>query len=212
MASFEPIIRMDENAFIRREKMQQPKMGRKALTDMTNSKKPLAKDRSSVKNLNSLKAPEKVVPPKISRKPLGDLTNSKQPCVDEKSSKQNCTENVSAVKKEKLYSFASGEGFLHNHNQCIKANRLSLNMSMDYFLETVALKRDSSALQLNQLHKSSTLELDTSSMTIQEMEFLDISAPPSPPTPRFAGSPCGDLDFKNLELSPLKLKDSPVRG
>ena len=141
MASFEPIIRMDENAFIRREKMQQPKMGRKALTDMTNSKKPLAKDRSSVKNLNSLKAPEKVVHPKISRKPLGDLTNSKQPCINEKQSKKNCTENVSTVKKEKLYSFASGEGFLHNHNECIKANRQSLNMSMDYFLETVALKR-----------------------------------------------------------------------
>ena len=95
MASFEPIIRMDENAFIPREKMQPPKMGRKALTDMTNSKRPLAKDRSSVKNLNSLKAPEKVLQPKISRKPLGDLTNSKQPCVNENSSKKNCIENVS---------------------------------------------------------------------------------------------------------------------
>ncbi|CAO2836596.1 unnamed protein product [Amaranthus hypochondriacus] len=191
MASFEPIIRMDENAFIPREKMQQPKKGRKALADMTNSKKPLAKEKSSVKNLNSLKAPEKVLQPKISRKPLGDLTNSKQPCINEISSKKNCIGNVSA----------SGEGFLHNHNECMKANRQSLNMSMDYFLETVALKRDSSALQLPQLHKSSTLELDTS-MTIEEMEFLDISAPPSPPTPRFAGSPGRDLDFVNLELSP----------
>ncbi|CAO2813970.1 unnamed protein product [Amaranthus hypochondriacus] len=95
--------------------MQQLKMGRKALTNMTNSKKPLAKDRSSMKNLNNLKAPEKVVQPKISKKPLRDLTNSKQPCVNEISSKKNCTENVSTVKKEQLYSFASGEGFLHYH-------------------------------------------------------------------------------------------------
>ncbi|CAO2813969.1 unnamed protein product [Amaranthus hypochondriacus] len=106
MAFFEPIISMDENVFIHREKMQPPKKGRKALTDMTNSKKSLAKDRSSMKNLNSLKAPEKVVQPKISRKPLGDLTNLKQPCVNEISTKKNRTENVFAVKKEQLYSFA----------------------------------------------------------------------------------------------------------
>ena len=141
MASFEPTISLDEYAFIPREKMQQPKMGRKAITDMTKSKKQLAKDNSSVKNLNTLKAPEKVVQPKIRRKPLGDLTNSKQPCVLENSSKKNCIKNVYAFKKEQLYSFASGEGFLHNHNECMKANPQLLNMSMDYFLETVALKR-----------------------------------------------------------------------
>ena len=55
------------------------------------------------------------------------------------------------------------------------------------------------------------IQLDTS-MTIEEVEFLNISAPPSPQTPRFAGSPSRDLDCKNLELSPLRLKDTPVRG
>lgn len=145
MTSFDPIIRMDENAFRAHEKIHHPRVPRKPLTDMTNSRKPLATEKSSVKNFSGFKAPEKVVP-KVGRKPLGDLTNSKKLRAQEKSSKnKNCIENLpvaaAAVKKEQVHSFACGEGFLHNHNDCIKANRQSLSMSMDYFLETVALKR-----------------------------------------------------------------------
>ncbi|XP_021765054.1 protein PATRONUS 2 [Chenopodium quinoa] len=215
MTSFEPIIRMDENAFRAHEKIQQPRVGRKPLTDMTNSRKPTAKDKSSVKNISGFKAPEKVLQPnKIGRKPLGDLTNSKKPTAQEKSAKNNCTQSVSAaVKKEQVQSFALGEGFLHNHDECIKANRQS--MSLDYFLETVALKRDSASVatpQHPELSKAANLELEIP-MEIEEMEIetWDVCAPESPQAPKSPRSPDWSMDFHDLELSPLKLKESPVR-
>lgn len=215
MASFEPIIRINENAFRAHEKIQPgPKVGRKPLSDMTNSRKPLAKDKSSVKNISGFKAPEKVVQPKVGRKPLGDLTNSKKPPAQEKSSKKNCIGNLSAaVNKEQVHSLALGEGFLHNHDECIKANRQSFTMSTDYFLETVALKRDSTSATttswLCQPLKASNLELEIL-MEIEEMEIgnLDLCAPLSSPTLKSPRSP--SMDFKNLEFSPLKLKESLI--
>lgn len=140
MASFEPIIRIDENSFRAPEKFH-PRKARKPLSDMSNSRNPLVKEKSLAKNFNVFKASEKLVQPKVGRKPLGDLTNSSKPPAQEKTSKKNYIENRSAVNKDQGHSFAAGEGFLHNHNDCIKAHQQSLTMSLDYFLETVALKR-----------------------------------------------------------------------
>lgn len=146
MAYFEPLIRMDENVFRAPEKMQ-PRGSRKPLSDMTNSRKPVAKDKSSMKNISGFKASEKgMAPPKAGRKPLGDLTNSNKPRAQEKSSKKNCVENVSVSVS---HTFGLGEGFLHNHDECIKANKQSLTMSMDYFLETIALKRGENLLLID---------------------------------------------------------------
>lgn len=215
MASFDTIIRMNENAFRAPEKMQS-KAGRKPLGDVTNSSKPLPKDRSSAKNFNGFKAQEKVQP-KAGRKPLSDLTNSNKPRAKEKSSKKNCTEYLSAVNEEKVHSWVPEEGFLHSHNECIKAQRQSMAMSMDYFLETVGLQRDSS-VSVCTSQVSAKLELNTPmELDKLEIDMLDICCPAtppaskSPPTPKSPGSPW-NMDWKNLDFSPLKLKESPTRN
>ena len=140
MASFEPIIRMDENAYRAPEKMHS-KAGRRPLGDVTNSSKPIAKNKSSAKTFNVSKPELKVQPSKVGRKALSDLTNSNKQRANEKSSKKNCTENLSAVHEEQVPSWILNEGFLHNHDECIKAQKQARAMSMDYFLETVGLKK-----------------------------------------------------------------------
>lgn len=219
MASFEPIIRMDENAYRAPEKMQS-KAGRKPLGDVTNSSKPLAKSKMSAKTFNVSKPQLKIQPSKVGRKPLGDLTNSNKHCANEKSSKKNCTENLSAVHEEQVPSWILNEGFLHNHDECIKAQRQSTAMSMDHFLETVGLKKDPSFSlfpELSEVAMAEKSELEIPwDLDKLELEMMDVSPPTppalkSPPTPESPGSPFSIIDWKNLELSPLKLKESPTR-
>ena len=139
MASFNPIIRMNENVYRGPEKMQSKPDGRKPLGDVTNSSKPLGKFKSFANNFNGFKGPEKVKT-KVARKPLGDLTNSQRPRAQEKSSKKILADTVS-VNVQKKQSWIKEEGFLHNHDECIKAQAQSMNMSLDYFLETIGLKK-----------------------------------------------------------------------
>ncbi|KAK9672607.1 hypothetical protein RND81_12G111700 [Saponaria officinalis] len=212
MASFDPIIRMNDNVFRGPEKMKS-KAGRKPLGDVTNSSKPLGKVKPSLKNFTGFTGPEKVQA-KTVRKPLGDLTNSQRPHAQEKSSKKNCIENVSAVNEREVNNWIKEERFLHNHDECVKAQRQSTTMSMDYFLETVGLKKDSSVssqhtsrIQYPLVASENELEIP---VELEEFE-IDICAPPTPPTPKAPGSPCWNIDWKNLNFSPMKLKDSPVR-
>ncbi|KAH9611059.1 hypothetical protein KSS87_018962 [Heliosperma pusillum] len=212
MASFDPIIRMNDNVFRGPEKLKS-KAGRKPLGDVTNSSKPLGKNKASAKTFNEFKGPEKVQA-KVVRKPLGDLTNSQRPRAQEKLSKKNCVETVSAVSELKVYDWVKEERFLHNHDECVKAQRQATTMSTDYFLETVGLKKDSSSLHTTMIRNMSTAS-DIESYTSMELEEfeIDICAPASPPTPKAPGSPpCWNIDWKNLNFSPVKLKDSPIRN
>jgi len=80
-------------------------------------------------------------PTKKGRKPFADLTNWNKPCLKEQSSRKTCTE-VPSVNEGQVHSCSlAEEGFLHNHDECIKAQGRSMTMSMDYLLETVGLKR-----------------------------------------------------------------------
>lgn len=195
--------------------MQQSKGGRKPLGDVTNSSKPLGKSKSSAKPVNGFKVQQKVLPSKAGRKPLGDLSNSIKPRANQKSSKKSCSEYLSAVSEEQVHDWGSGEGFLHNHKDCVRAQRQSMAMSMDCFLETVGLKKDSSLSvftpELPKISTATKSELEGVELDKLELEMMDVSPPTpprepvSPPAPKSPESPCWAIDWKNLRLSPLKL-------
>lgn len=123
--------------------------GRKALNDISNSRKPSAfhsvkkdnsinvisidKDPSAVKGKSS-RAPEKG---KVGRKALSDLTNSVKPRPKQAPS---LGRKLNAV-AENVPSCIAEEGFLHNHMECIKAQMTTVDK--DYFLKSVGLGRPS---------------------------------------------------------------------
>lgn len=124
--------------------------GRKALNDISNSRKPsgfhsvkkensinvisIEKDPSAVKGKSS-RAPEKG---KIGRKALTDLTNSVKP--RPKQQVPSVGRKLNAV-AENVPSCISEEGFLHNHMECIKAQMTTVDK--DYFLKSVGLGKPS---------------------------------------------------------------------
>uniref|UniRef100_A0A5B7BZU6 Uncharacterized protein n=1 Tax=Davidia involucrata TaxID=16924 RepID=A0A5B7BZU6_DAVIN len=133
-------------------------VGRKALNDISNSGKPSAFQASkkhNAKNMISVgedigvskskfsvggkanvsKAPETVQAG--GRKALRDLTNSGKPRVHQ-GPKKSQDKKLSAVAEEQTLPIAiAEEQFLHNHQECIKAQRIA--MDMDYFLKTIGL-------------------------------------------------------------------------
>lgn len=103
--------------------------GRKALNDISNSRNPSAlpsmkkdsfikKDPATVKGKSSKAAEKGRVG---GRKALGDLTNSAMP----------------RPKQILKLNAVAEEGFLHNHQECIKAQMKTVDK--DYFLKTVGL-------------------------------------------------------------------------
>ncbi|KAH6770899.1 hypothetical protein C2S52_015702 [Perilla frutescens var. hirtella] len=121
--------------------------GRKALNDISNSRKPsgfhsvkkdnpinvisIDKDPSGVKGKSS-KVPEKG---KVGgRKALSDLTNSVKPRPKQAPS---LGRKLNAVAEEKFPSCLTEERFLHNHQECIKAQMMTVDK--DYFLKSVGL-------------------------------------------------------------------------
>ncbi|KAL0358937.1 UNVERIFIED_CONTAM: hypothetical protein Sangu_0743100 [Sesamum angustifolium] len=123
--------------------------GRKALNDISNSRKPsvyhsvkkdnsinvisIEKDPIAVKAKSS-KAAEKG---KVGgRKALSDLTNSVKPPKQAPATGRK----LNAVAEENVPSCLANEGFLHNHQECIKAQMKSADM--DYFLKSVGLSND----------------------------------------------------------------------
>lgn len=122
--------------------------GRKALNDISKSGKghnslnaiPVAKDiGGGSKNTlavggktNLTKVPEKGK----SRKALSDLTNSVKPPSSQHLSKKDPEEKKINVTPS---SAIKEEGFLHNHQECITAQRRGMNY--EYFLESVGLGR-----------------------------------------------------------------------
>lgn len=128
--------------------------GRRALNDISNSRKPsvlhsvkkdnsvnvisIEKDPYAVKAKFS-KAPEKG---KVGgRKALSDLTNSVKP-----PSKQvpSMGRKLNAVAEENVPSCIVEERFLHNHQKCITAQMKAVDM--DYFLKSAGLNNGNSNL------------------------------------------------------------------
>lgn len=223
MASFESVIQPNENGFRAPGKLQS-KGGRKPLGDVTNSSKLPAKDKSSAKNFNTFRVQEHVQPNnKKGRKPFADVTNSNKLCSKDQSSKKTCTKVLSGNEGQFDSCSLANEGFLHNHDECIKAQRQSMTMSMDHFLEIVGLKRECPALVSTTQIPQVSMALESELKTVMELDkleidMLDISSPPTPPAPKSPPSlnspvsPFWSMDWKNLEFSPFKLKDSPPRN
>ncbi|KAH7557676.1 hypothetical protein ACOSP7_027537 [Xanthoceras sorbifolium] len=130
--------------------------GRKPLGDLSNSVKPmpnqsLKKQNSSIysftdketgaskitfdggKKKSFNKAPEKQQT--SARKALSDISNSRKQQLHE-APKKNLNTKVGIVADEHLDAIAE-EGFLHNHDECIKAQTKA--MDIDAFLKTVGL-------------------------------------------------------------------------
>ncbi|GMP70627.1 hypothetical protein CsSME_00029406 [Camellia sinensis var. sinensis] len=142
--------------------------GRKALNDISNSGRPSTLQTSkkhNSKNVISIggaigpskmtssfggkrnvsKGPEKAQAG--GRKALSDLTNSgKHPHVHQ-ASKKSQDKKLSVVAEEQILPRnVSEERFLHDHQECIKAQGNAIGM--DYFLKTVGLDNDDYFMQL----------------------------------------------------------------
>lgn len=133
--------------------------GRKALNEMSNSGRPSTLHSSKTHNSKNVissggeigsskilssfggkrnvsKAPGKVQAG--GRKALSDLTNSGKPRVQQ-SSKDSCCNKLSAVVEEQILSHnVTEEQLLHNHQECIKAQRKGIDI--DYFLQSIGLE------------------------------------------------------------------------
>lgn len=70
------------------------------------------------------------------RKALSDLTDSGKPHMHQ-ALKENRDKKLSAVLEEQILPHHAEEQCLHNHLECIKAQREAVDM--DYFLETIGL-------------------------------------------------------------------------
>lgn len=131
--------------------------GRKALNDISNSGRPSTLQPSKKHNSrNAISLGEDIDPSKLKsfggrtnvskalekvqvsggRKALSDLTNSPKPHMHQ-ASKENHDKKLSAVLEEQILPHFAEEQCLHNHPECIKAQRKA--MDMHYFLETIGL-------------------------------------------------------------------------
>ncbi|KAL2249019.1 UNVERIFIED_CONTAM: hypothetical protein Sindi_2375600 [Sesamum indicum] len=123
--------------------------GRKALNDISNSRKPsvhhsvrkdnsinvisIEKDPIGVKAKSSKVAEKGKVG---GRKALSNLTNSVKPPKQVLATGRK----LNSMAEENVPSCLVNEGFLHNHQECIKAQMKSVDM--DYFLKSVGLNND----------------------------------------------------------------------
>lgn len=208
--------------------------GRKALNDISNSGKPSALQASKKHNLlnvipvgkddiggskntlavggkaNLTKGSEKVK----GRKALSDLTNSVKPSAHHLSKKDQ-EKKLNVTAEESIPSSIKEEGFLHNHQECITAQRKGMNF--EYFLESVGLGNPLVLLQPLNLKKPESpvkhLEMDEEipipvSPQNGKAQFPDYSLPlyESPKSIK-----CSAYEFWKDEenLTDLKLIESP---
>ncbi|KAI3458114.1 hypothetical protein Pfo_014777 [Paulownia fortunei] len=165
--------------------------GRKALNDISNSRKPSViqstkKDNStnvisiekdpSAARANFSKVPEKG---KIGgRKALTDLTNSVKPSSQQPS---RIGRKLNTVAEENVPSSMVEERFLHNHQECIKTQIKAVDM--DYFLKSVGLSNDLPVrLSAKRAFQSSSKkpESNMKHLEIQEIpeQFFENEVPP----------------------------------
>ncbi|KAK7853891.1 protein PATRONUS 1 [Quercus suber] len=214
--------------------------GRRPLGDLSNSGKPdlnhAPKKQTSSKNLAFIgeesgasqirndtskkksisKASEKVKTG--TRKALSDISNSSKPHLHGASNK-NLNQKFSVAAQEALHPIAE-ENFLHNHQECIKAQTKA--MDIDEFLTTVGLDNDhskclaspcaappvwikfkpESPLKYFELEEMAELLIeDDASSWKHELSGMPASPPPFK-TPRSLNhfTPWKDCDFINFKL------------
>ncbi|GAB2286679.1 hypothetical protein Dimus_021074 [Dionaea muscipula] len=157
-------------------------------------------------NTKNSKACRKQKDETCTRKPLGDLTNksSLHPDISSKKTKAPKEELIVGDKEELNIR---EEGFLHDHNQCIKAQHAATSLSS--FLDLVLPKYDS--LILTETLEAEKAKVDPCSPRFypkpEEMympdfpdDFLDSTTPLDPPH----SSPI-DCDFLLLQHEPVEL-------
>ncbi|GMP70315.1 hypothetical protein CsSME_00029213 [Camellia sinensis var. sinensis] len=210
--------------------------GRKALNDISNSGRPSTLQTSKKHNTkNMISIEEDIGPSKMTssfggnrnvskapekaqtggRKALSDLTNSgKHPHVHQ-ALKKSQDKKLSVVAEEQILPCnVSEEQFLHNHQECIKAQGKAIDM--DYFLKTVGLDNDDYSMQLGSplsgklKPESPPRYLDMEQMF--ELEYEDQSQwkKPSGQTP--CGSPKSPkpcMQWKDNNFPNFMLMESP---
>ncbi|KAF5743513.1 hypothetical protein HS088_TW08G00097 [Tripterygium wilfordii] len=171
--------------------------GRKPLGDLSNSVKPSLNQASKKQNSNIFsfteqetgvskitfeaskkksvsKATEKVQAGSR-RKVLCDISNSGKPSLHEASKKNQGTKLNVVVAENKIYPSAiAEEGFLHDHNECIKAQTRA--MDVDEFLKILGLNNDCSKQLETPLATPSLSNLKIGSPT-RQMELYEMDEP-----------------------------------
>ncbi|KAI9159755.1 hypothetical protein LWI28_001649 [Acer negundo] len=179
-------------------------LGRKPLGDLSNSIQPTPKQSIKKQNSSMLSFTEKEMgsskltfdgsKKKTSgRKVLSDISNSWNQQLNE-APKKNLSTKVSVVAEEDLD--IAKEGFLHNHEECIKAHTKA--MDIDEFLKTVGLKNNDFPMQ-----QSATSSLVAMDDLLSEDEFPwkheEFSYHDSPPPCRSPKSPNRFMMWEDTE-------------
>ncbi|KAJ9545752.1 hypothetical protein OSB04_025459 [Centaurea solstitialis] len=120
---------------------------RKALNDISNSKNviPIGEDLGVPKKAQIGGKPQiSGKKPQVSgRKALGDLTNSVKPFGQQQGLKRRVEKKSITVAEDEDENFPNSiaqEGFLHNHDECIKSHKST--MDLHHFLKTIGLDED----------------------------------------------------------------------
>ncbi|XP_050220716.1 protein PATRONUS 1 isoform X2 [Mercurialis annua] len=192
--------------------------GRKPLGDLSNSLKPSLNQASKKHNSGILSFTEKEatasqngldaakkksiskpsVKPPTSRKALSDISNSGKPNLYE-GSKKNYNARLSLVAEEPMDDDAiSEERFLHNHQECIKAQSRALDL--DEFLQIIGLdnggiKQKTNSLSIKSESPPRHMEMEEMAVELIGDEFwskkmwsCELDSPPpcrSPKSPKY---------------------------
>ncbi|KAK6121882.1 hypothetical protein DH2020_044397 [Rehmannia glutinosa] len=160
--------------------------GRKALNDISNSRKPtvlhsVKKDNSA--SVISIEKDPVAVKAKLSkatekgkvggRKALTDVTNSVKPPPPKQG--PSFGRKLNAVAEENVVSCMAEERFLHNHQECIKAQAKAVDR--DYFLKSVGLNNNDIPMQISARRtlplSSKEAESNTKHLEMEEIPLQD---------------------------------------
>ncbi|KAD1196182.1 hypothetical protein E3N88_43168 [Mikania micrantha] len=199
--------------------------GRKPLNDISNSGKPSALQPSRKQNTKNvipleedLGVSKKAQVPVGGRKALGDLTNSVIPSSQKQGLKKKSQgkQEVAFADEEKFPFSIAEEGYLHNHDECIKAQKKS--MGLNEFLKTIGLDEDAGFQSLSACNHPPK---DENPMMIFEMEEIPepiIEDQPHvwPPSPICESLDSPKLSYMNKkeydDLPSFVLTESPKRS
>ncbi|CAM8909020.1 unnamed protein product [Rhodiola kirilowii] len=148
------------------------------------------------------------------RKPLGDISNSWKPALPQIPKKTK----VKDANVLELGDTGIDKGFLHNHAECVKNQRKAVDL--DYILETVGLRKDSSWNTSHSLQSSTEEDMDLHK-EISELMYEECS-PPSSKTEMLTNhnwSPCCKnpkslslfMQWGNVDAFECSLVESPSK-
>ncbi|XP_076899786.1 uncharacterized protein LOC143553754 [Bidens hawaiensis] len=182
--------------------------GRKALNDISNSGKPSALQPSRKHNTKNvipigedLIVSKKAANPVSGRKALVDVTNSVKPSAQKQQGLKKTSQRkptVTFADDEKFpYSIAE-EGFLHNHDECIKAQKKSMDLSE--FLKTIGLDEDTCFQSVSACNKPPRKPKDENFMMSYEMEEIPETIMEDWPRAGLASPICGSPVSPKLSM------------